>query len=106
MVYITAHPSKIHGVDWSRSSGTTLVTCSNDATVKVCLKDGNFSLERTDLSMMPNLFFHSNKLLLLRPLESASYKQPSLLGDNYFWQFQRKKNQVLPKLPSCFIIQI
>lgn len=33
--YITAHLSKIHGLDWSRSSGTTLATCSSDATVKL-----------------------------------------------------------------------
>ncbi|CAH3138838.1 unnamed protein product [Porites lobata] len=35
VVYITAHLSRIHGLDWSRSCGTTLVTCSNDATVKL-----------------------------------------------------------------------
>ena len=35
VTYITAHLSKIHGLDWSRSSGTVLATCSNDATVKV-----------------------------------------------------------------------
>ena len=35
MEYITAHLSKIHDLDWSRSIGTKLATCSNDATVKV-----------------------------------------------------------------------
>ncbi|KAL9975896.1 hypothetical protein ACROYT_G013114 [Oculina patagonica] len=35
VVYVTAHLSKIHGLDWSRSSGTTLATCSNDSTVKL-----------------------------------------------------------------------
>jgi len=37
-VYVTAHLSKIHGLDWSRSSGTTLATCSSDSTVKVSWK--------------------------------------------------------------------
>ncbi|PFX34828.1 WD repeat-containing protein 59 [Stylophora pistillata] len=35
VVYVTAHLSKIHGLDWSRSSGTTLATCSNDTFVKL-----------------------------------------------------------------------
>ncbi|KAK2554683.1 GATOR complex protein WDR59 [Acropora cervicornis] len=35
VVYLTAHLSKIHGLDWSRSSGTTLATCSSDTTVKL-----------------------------------------------------------------------
>jgi len=35
VVYVTAHLSKIHGLDWSRSSGTTLATCSSDSTVKL-----------------------------------------------------------------------
>lgn len=35
VIYLTAHLSKIHGLDWSRSSGTTLATCSSDTTVKL-----------------------------------------------------------------------
>ncbi|KAK3739928.1 hypothetical protein QZH41_015973, partial [Actinostola sp. cb2023] len=35
VVYITAHLSKVHGIDWSYNSGTALATCSNDSTVKL-----------------------------------------------------------------------
>ncbi|XP_031559913.1 GATOR complex protein WDR59-like [Actinia tenebrosa] len=35
VVYITAHLSKVHGIDWSHHSGTSLATCSNDSTVKL-----------------------------------------------------------------------
>ena len=38
MVYVTAHLSQIYGLDWSRSSGTMLATCSKDSTVKVSLE--------------------------------------------------------------------
>lgn len=35
VVYVTAHLSQIYGLDWSRSSGTMLATCSKDSTVKL-----------------------------------------------------------------------
>ncbi|XP_028513190.1 GATOR complex protein WDR59 [Exaiptasia diaphana] len=35
VVYITAHLSKVHGIDWSYNSSMALATCSNDSTVKL-----------------------------------------------------------------------